>query len=86
VYEYDLTNFFGEVNLAYITDYLIKKGIPKEVCYYLENLNRRIPRDLGETDTEYKRTQKDIEDISKGVIDFDSPMYDEVKVLINDMG
>lgn len=86
IYEYDLFNYFGELNLPYISDYLIGKGVPKSLVYYIENLNRNIPSNLGEKDKSYKRTQKDLDDIRNGYLDWDSPMYDEVKVLIKEMG
>lgn len=40
VYEWDFKNFFNQIWSNRITDELKKLGVPMEVCYFLENINR----------------------------------------------
>lgn len=82
IYEYDLENYFNNLNLAYITDYLITIGVPKWVAYYLENINRCTP-ELTENDkcdeSQYRHSKQDQEDIRKGYFRWESPMYDPIR-------
>lgn len=69
IYEIDLKQFFPTCHVNYITEILLNLKIPKDVVYYLENINRRSP----ELPTEVKLDEsividqnKEIEDLLNG--------------------
>lgn len=42
IWEYDLKNFFGEINLEYIYNYMVDKGVPKRIAAELRKINRSL--------------------------------------------
>jgi len=49
IYEYDLKNYFNKIKLNFLTEELLKYGLPKSFLYWFENVNRSIPK-LTDTD------------------------------------
>lgn len=43
IYECDLVKFFDSIQITEVTKRLEKWGVPKQIVYYLENLNRNTP-------------------------------------------
>lgn len=44
IYEIDLTNCFNEIQAQWVTDVLLKLGMPPAPVYWLENINRCTPK------------------------------------------
>lgn len=67
IYEIDLRNCFGEIQGQFVTDILMKLGMPPGDCYYLENLNRCTPqfRDKDEIDESALRDKAKFANLKK---------------------
>jgi hypothetical protein len=73
----------------YITTKLIEYGIPKEVCYYLENINRcqpSLPFDHKLDESKYIATSQDQADIRNGYYRPESKMYDGIRAFLKGGG
>lgn len=44
IYEFDINQFFPNVDINLVSDLLIEKGVPKWLVYHLENINRCAPK------------------------------------------
>jgi hypothetical protein len=89
IYECDLKQFFPSVNVNYITTKLIEYGIPKEVCYYLENINRcqpRFPSYHKLDESKYIATSQDQEHIRNGYYRPESKMYYGMRAFLKSGG
>jgi hypothetical protein len=77
------------VNVNYITTKLIEYGIPKEVCYYLENINRcqpRFPSYHKLDESKYIATSQDQEHIRNGYYRPESKMYYGMRAFLKSGG
>lgn len=43
IYEFDIKQFFPNVDIDEVTNLLQQRGVPKGITYYLENINRQAP-------------------------------------------
>jgi hypothetical protein len=81
IYEFDLKNFFGSVNVNKITEILINMGIPKKTCYDIENLNRclpKLPKELLLDESAIERRRQEEDDIKYGREDLRHSMYKSI--------
>jgi hypothetical protein len=44
IYEFDLSNFFGNIDLGYNKKALVEMGIPEDIAGYLYRVNQSIVR------------------------------------------
>lgn len=69
IYECDLKDFFGSIHLNYVTEKLISLGVPKQIAYYLENINRNTPQLPAEQkldESKYTLQETDEKEIKEG--------------------
>jgi hypothetical protein len=80
IYEIDLTNCFNEINSAWVTEKLRELGVPPRYAYYIENLNRNVPKfqEKDEIDETVLRDRKKMHELVRAGMPLnETSIYDE---------
>lgn len=85
IYEFDLKQFFPNVEIQYITRKLQSTGMPKHWYEYFENLNKSKPQ-LQQVDKVDETDIREAQDLERGVINRNQQWYQPVQEYINANG
>jgi hypothetical protein len=89
IYEFDLKQFFPSVHVNEISETLIRLGMPKQWVYWLENIHRNspeLPKKQLLNEEQFIMSEKDKYEISKGIFNWDSKLYNGIKDFLKHNG